>query len=229
MKAAEEEKEKRDLKAVGTRPLAFRNKPQLAPASAKSQLKEVQASEDIAKAAAVPLPPSPQAVPAGIPLPPSRSGTPSSAIITAEVEHTLDEVGGHDPASGAGDLEARQHTELAEIGTSTPQRSSWTNSAVRDIGKTPISSLVSAIQRGFLNTPNSPLSPPSAYAGSGEPWTGWPADMGPFAQMLPVTKDEVEAKEVVSPSPRADVKWLTGLTPEEDSFYRPALAQMDMN
>ncbi|VDB83453.1 unnamed protein product [Peniophora sp. CBMAI 1063] len=66
-------------------------------------------------------------------------------------------------------------------------------------GKTPISSLVAAIQAGFLPTPGGPhvLSPPANYAAPGETWNGWPAGMGAFAQDLTPRGNRVNAEEGV--------------------------------
>ncbi|KAI0029211.1 hypothetical protein K488DRAFT_88969 [Vararia minispora EC-137] len=190
------------LDKKGSKALAVENKRQLPTISRR--LPSTKTQEELSKAAKVPLPQSPKIQPAEVPLPPSCPTTPPIVDV-------------NDTSMRSGGVDVLMPTGLQQPCCNA------------DASKTPISSLVDAIQRGFMYTPHSPLSPPSSYAGSGEPWAGWPAGMGPFAQMLPLAKEDNHSREDSSPSPRTEAKWLTGLMPEEDSFSRPALADMDIN
>lgn len=239
MKAAEKEKQHRALTVP--RPLAIRNKFKPVPRKRAGGEKE---EKDVAKAAAVPLPPSPgrKTGPTEVPLPPSRPASPpplqaqdaetpneAEEINDAEAKE-IEEVEDEIEVESEAEEESASLPPLVHAAT-TPRHPVITSIDAADVGKTPISSLVAAIQRGFLATPASPLSPPSVYGQAGEPWTGWPAGMGAFAQGLPVIKDEQSYTEADEMSPKTEAKWLKGLIPvmEEDSFCRPALVERDMN
>ena len=95
----------------------------------------------------IPLPPSPSAPPTEIPLPPSPDCMPHPA-----------------------DLEAQDEPAVATLSESTDPDGKQLRSAEPcqeqgDMGvpSTPITSLLSSIQRGFLFTPSTPLSPPQNY------------------------------------------------------------------
>ncbi|KAG9316527.1 clasp N terminal-domain-containing protein [Chiua virens] len=92
----------------------------------------------------VPLPPSPSTSPMEIPLPPSPDRTP----------HSVDSEGQNAPApmtlSGSTDVGENQPGPVAIL-------------QEKDMPSTPITTLLSSIQRGFLFTPSSPLSPPQNY------------------------------------------------------------------
>ncbi|KAG8213851.1 clasp N terminal-domain-containing protein [Butyriboletus roseoflavus] len=92
----------------------------------------------------IPLPPSPSVPPTEIPLPPSPHCTP-------------------DPA----DPEAQDEPPVATLSESTDPAGKQLRSAesCQELGfpSTPITTLLSSIQRGFLFTPSTPLSPPQNY------------------------------------------------------------------
>ncbi|KAG1807613.1 clasp N terminal-domain-containing protein [Suillus subaureus] len=101
----------------------------------------------------VPLPPSPTVCPAAVPLPSSpvcsprqspQLELPASEELSAQV--TDDDTGDVRPPSTSIEATPSRNVNFQE----SPS-------------KTPITALLSSIQRGFLFTPSSPLSPPQAY------------------------------------------------------------------
>jgi len=111
-----------------------------------------------ASPASVPLPPSPEASPSLTPLP--DSPTPPVQLdevrddqITTHSTQTLPALFPHTPPSN-----------ITTVAHNKPELPAEGVDICVDAGRTPISALVSSIQRGFLFTPHSPLSPPQSYA-----------------------------------------------------------------
>lgn len=104
----------------------------------------------------VPLPPSPTVCPTAVPLP---SSPPCSPRQSPQLEP---------PASGGQSVQVTiDDTHVAK--DVRPPSTSIEATPLRNVNlqespsKTPITALLSSIQRGFLFTPSSPLSPPQAY------------------------------------------------------------------
>jgi hypothetical protein len=104
----------------------------------------------------VPLPPSPTVCPTAVPLP-------SSPVCSSCQSPQLEP-----PASG--ELYAHVNGDDTHVaGDVSPPSTSIEATPSRNVdfqdspSKTPITTLLSSIQRGFLFTPSSPLSPPQAY------------------------------------------------------------------
>jgi hypothetical protein len=150
MKAAEEEKERRAATKGPTKPLTIRSKGKAVHPRARSKVVEIPAA-----ALATPLPPSPEVRPADIPLPVSPLSAPLVAVETRDeqiaVPSTTDTVDNlatdneHPPVPMPMPTPIQVHPAQAF--------------GVVMAKKTPISALVGSIQRGFLLSPNSPLSP----------------------------------------------------------------------
>ncbi|KAI0313013.1 hypothetical protein OF83DRAFT_591572 [Amylostereum chailletii] len=226
MKASEETKKgalkPAPMKLPARKPLLIRAKTGSgAPSSFKPSSRSKLASTDavVEVAAAVPLPPSPHSTPEPslVALPPSPVETPQDIDEIPTSEQKND---GH---SDALDPTPPELVVSASVATPVKDDATSATSAFQDVGKTPISALVSSIQRGFLFTPNSPLSPPQSYAvpapGEGGPWTftAWPRGMGAFGQMLPAIQDEPSFEGVIdSSSPKRSAD-------ESGDFCRPAL------
>lgn len=104
----------------------------------------------------VPLPPSPTVCPAAVPLPSSPVYSPrQSPQLEPSASEDLSTQVTSDDTHGAGDV----HPPF----TSTEATPSRNMNFQESPSKTPITALLSSIQRGFLFTPSSPLSPPQAY------------------------------------------------------------------
>lgn len=138
MKAAEEEKERRAVAKGSTKPLTIRPKRKAVPPKATSKEGELPAA-----AIVTPLPPSPEVRPADIPLPVSPVGDDRVLL------------------SSTNEKEGNEATTIDEqVPVLTPaQMHPVQTFGVVTVAKTPISALVSSIQRGFLLSPNSPMSP----------------------------------------------------------------------
>jgi hypothetical protein len=157
MKAADEEKERRIVAKGSTKPLTIRPRHKAVPR--KATFKKV---DMLATAITTPLPHSPEVRPADVPLPaspqdgqialPSLNDTESNVVAAANE---------HSPVP----TPAQAHP-VQTFGAAT-------------VGKTPISALVSSIQRGFLLSPNSPLCPAQPDAEWECPaWPGPVLDVG---------------------------------------------------
>lgn len=95
----------------------------------------------------IPLPPSPSTSPAEIPLPPSPDCTPHPADPENRDEPVVQSLSGSTDPAGKQSRSAQPCQEQGDIGPPS----------------TPITTLLASIQRGFLFTPSSPLSPPQNY------------------------------------------------------------------
>lgn len=138
MKAADEEKERRAVVKGSTKPLTIR--PKRKAVHPKATPKELELP---AVAIVTPLPPSPEVRPADIPLPVSPVSVRDDRV----------------PLSSTNEKESN---EAATVDEHLPVLTPAQTHPVQTFGvvaKTPISALVSSIQRGFLLSPNSPLSP----------------------------------------------------------------------
>ena len=140
MKAADEEKQRRAVAKGPTKPLTLRLKRKAIPSKAASKEVELPAA-----AISTPLPPSPELRPADVPLPLSpvsaQDGRVALSSTNNEERNLAKAVDEHPPIP----TPAQMHP-VQPFGVVT-------------VAKTPISALVSSIQRGFLLSPNSPLSP----------------------------------------------------------------------
>jgi len=156
MKAAEEEKERRaDAKGRGTtKPLTIRRKLKAIPPKAAP----IVDMEIPAAATTTPLPPSPEVKPADIPLPESPAESPVSAPLAVQEEQVAAPTE-NDEECAAVPVPVEEHSRIP---TPTPPQLHTGHPfgvAPATVAKTPISALVHSIQRGFLISPNSPLSP----------------------------------------------------------------------
>lgn len=95
----------------------------------------------------IPLPPSPSIPPTEVPLPPSPDCTPHPDDAEAQDEPVVASLSGSTDPAGK---QSRSVEPYQEQGDMYPP-------------STPITTLLSSIQRGFLFTPSSPLSPPQNY------------------------------------------------------------------
>ncbi|KAF8554713.1 hypothetical protein OG21DRAFT_1496817 [Imleria badia] len=95
----------------------------------------------------IPLPPSPSISPTEIPLPPSPDCTARPADPEAQDEPVVATLTGSTEPAGKQLISAEPCQEQGDVGAPS----------------TPITTLLSSIQRGFLFTPSSPLSPPQNY------------------------------------------------------------------
>jgi len=142
----------------------------------------------------VPLPPSPTVCPATVPLPSSPACSPHQSRqfeLPASGELSVQET--------AHDLHVPQDVGHPSINaTPSPRDIDFQESP----SKTPITALFSSIQRGFLFTPSSPLSPPQGYV----------------TEIITHTN---------SPMAHKDIAWVTSLV--QDSTARQALEVMDIN
>jgi hypothetical protein len=138
MKAAGEEKERRAVAKGSTKPLTNRPRYRAVPPRATSKKVDIPAA-----AITTPLPPSPEVRPADVPLP--ASPVPAQDDQIASLNDT------ESNAVAAAD-------EHSPVPTSAQVHPVQSFGAVT-VAKTPISALVRSIQRGFLLSPNSPLSP----------------------------------------------------------------------
>jgi hypothetical protein len=145
MKAAEEEKAHRVVAKGSTKPLTIRPKSKAIPPKVDSREVEIPAA-----AITTPLPSSPEVRPADVPLPAS----PVSAPLAPAGDQD-----GHvavlSPTDAGSNVTAHGHPSVptpTQVKTAHPF-------GIGMATKTPISALVNSIQRGFLLSPNSPLSP----------------------------------------------------------------------
>ena len=140
VKAAGEEKERRTVAKGSTKPLTIRPRHKAVLPKATSKRVDFPAA-----AITTPLPPSPEVIPADVPLPASPVPTQDGHIAFPSLNEAENNVVAapnvNPPVSTPGQLHPVQNT----MGVT--------------VTKTPISALVSSIQRGFLLSPNSPLSP----------------------------------------------------------------------
>ena len=159
MKAAHEEKERRAVTKGPTKPLTIRLRHKTLPPRATSKKVDTPAA-----AITTPLPPSPEVRPADVPLPASPVPAQDDQIALPSLYDTENNVAAADERSPA----------------PTPtQVPSVQNFGAVTVVKTPISALVSSIQRGFLLSPNSPLSPAQPDAEWECPaWPGLVLDVG---------------------------------------------------
>jgi hypothetical protein len=163
MKAAEEEKEKRAVAKGGTKPLIIRPKGKAIATKATSNEAGVPAA-----AMTRPLPPSPEMRPADVPLP-------ASPVLVPMVTQS-----GQTAVSSTNDSESapapvNEHASMPTPAVVQPSHAF----GVARTAKTPISALVSSIQRGFLFSPNSPLSPVQPDVEWECPaWPGVPLNVG---------------------------------------------------
>ena len=167
IKAAEEEKGRRaDAKGM-TKPLTIRRRGKAVPPKITPTEAEIPAA-----ATATPLPPSPEVRPVDVPLPES----PVSAPLEVQEEQAV--VPSENDTEGAA-VPTEEHPL-----TPTPIPTTSHPFGVALATKTPISALVHSIQRGFLFSPNSPLSPAQPDA----EWE-YPAWPGPPGVVLSVGED----------------------------------------
>ncbi|KAI0267166.1 clasp N terminal-domain-containing protein [Gloeopeniophorella convolvens] len=168
MKAAEEEKGRRAAaKGPVTKSLAVKKAKAAAPAKATAKQTEVPPA-----AISTPLPPSPEVKAVEVPLPESPVIAPLD-VQEVQVEAQQEE---QEQLLAQPEQAEVQQTAPPQVdsGASTPSSSDrhpvtpaqdplahpFGVAAPAVAGKTPISALVNSIQRGFLFSPNSPLSPP---------------------------------------------------------------------
>ena len=179
MKAAGEEKERRALAKELTKPLTIRPRH-------KAVLSKVTSKKVDIPAAAIttPLPPSPEVRPADVPLP--ASPVPAQDDQTALP--SLNDTEGKVVAA------ANEHSPMSN----PAQAHAVQNFGAVTVAKTPISALVSSIQRGFLLSPNSPLSPAQPDAEWECPaWPGLVPDVGEGPSFEGVTESTVKRHPAV--------------------------------
>ena len=143
MKVADEERERRLAAKASTKPLTIRPKGKAVPPKAISKEAKIPAA-----AIATPLPPSPEVRPIDVPLPPSPVSAPLVAV-------------GGEPEQVAVPSAKDPENSIAAVNGCPPMPTPTQVHPFKmaTASKTPISALVSSIQRGFLMSPNSPLSP----------------------------------------------------------------------
>lgn len=139
-KAADEEKERRAVANGSTRPLTIQPRHKAVPLKATSKKVDVPAV-----AMTTPLPPSPQVRPADVPLPASPVPAQDDQIALPSLNDT----------EGKVETATNEHSPVPTPAQVHPVQ----NFGAATMSRTPISALVSSIQRGFLLSPNSPLSP----------------------------------------------------------------------
>jgi hypothetical protein len=140
MKAAGEEKERRAVAKGSTKPLTIRPRHKAVPPKVTSKKVDI-----LAAAITTPLPPSPEVRPADVPLPAS----PVHAKDDQMALPSLNNAEGNVAAATNGHLPVPTPAQVHSV----------QNFGAVTVAKTPISALVNSIQRGFLLSPNSPLSP----------------------------------------------------------------------
>ncbi len=139
MKAVNVEKERHAVAKGSTKPLMIRPKIKAVPPKTTSRKVDIPAA-----AIATPLPPSPEVRPADVPLPASPISAQDAQVALTPIDDTESNV------VAAVD----EHLPVPAPAQVHPE-----NFGIVTVSKTPISALVSSIQRGFLLSPNSPLSP----------------------------------------------------------------------
>ena len=170
MKASVEEKGRRADAKGPTKPLTIRRKCKTVPPPKVTPNK----TEIPAAATTTPLPPSPEVRPVDVPLPES----PVSAPLAVQEEQAVVSSEKDTESGGAAAPVVEEHPL-----TPTPVLASHPF-GVALAAKTPISALVHSIQRGFLFSPNSPLSPAQPDA----EWE-YPAWPGPAGVVLSVGEE----------------------------------------
>ena len=166
MKAAEEEKARRAVAKGSTKPLTIRPKGKAIPTKANSKEAEIPAA-----AMATPLPPSPEVRPTDVPLP--ESPVSARLVPMGDQDEHVAVLSANDAKGDA--ITASEHLPMA---APAPAHSAHPF-GVGMAAKTPISTLVNSIQRGFLLSPNSPLSPAQPDAEWECPaWPGLAVNMG---------------------------------------------------
>jgi hypothetical protein len=188
MKAAEEEKARRAVANGPTRPLTIRPKGKAIPPKTNSKDAEIPAA-----AMTTPLPPSPEVRPTDIPLPQSPV-----SVRLVQVEDQ-DE---HAVVLSANDEKGNAMTASKHLPIPTPAAAhSAQPFGVGMAAKTPISALVNSIQRGFLLSPNSPLSPAQPDAEWKCPaWPGPAINMGEEPSFEGVSESTMKRPLVVAGS-----------------------------
>lgn len=160
MKAADEEKERRAVAKGLTKPLTIRPRHKAVPPKATSKKVDI-----LAAAITTPLPSSPEVRPADVPLPASPVPAQDDQIALPSL---------NDAESNVVAV-VNEHSPVPTPAQAHPVQSL----GVVTVTKTPISALVSSIQRGFLLSPNSPLSPAQPDAEWECPaWPGLVPDVG---------------------------------------------------
>jgi hypothetical protein len=188
MKAAEEEKARRAVAKGPARPLTIRSKGKAIPPKA------ITKEEDIPAAAmAMPLPPSPEVRPNDVPLPESP--------VSVRLDPTGDQ-DEHVAVLSANDAKGNVMTASEHLPIPTPAAPRSAHPfGVGMASKTPISALVNSIQRGFLLSPNSPLSPAQPDAEWECPaWPGLAINMGEEPSFEGVAESTVKRPLVVAGS-----------------------------
>ncbi|KAG6372351.1 clasp N terminal-domain-containing protein [Boletus reticuloceps] len=117
------------------------------PRNAQKSTRSLVNSEKETSPTLIPLPPSPSTSPTEIPLPQSPDGTPRPPEPEAQDEPVLATLSGSTEPARKQLRSAEPCQEQGDTGTPS----------------TPITTLLASIQRGFLFTPSSPLSPPQNY------------------------------------------------------------------
>jgi hypothetical protein len=176
MKAADEEKERRTVAKGPTKPLTIRPRQKAVPPKVTSKKVNM-----LAAAMTTPLPPSPEVRPADVPLPaspvPDRIALPSLNDAESNMVAAANE---HSPVPTPAQVHPVQ------------------NFGALTVAKTPISALVSSIQRGFLLSPNSPLSPAQPDAEWECPaWPGLVLDVREGPSFEGVTESTVKRPAVL--------------------------------
>ncbi|KAI0058059.1 hypothetical protein BV25DRAFT_1919593 [Artomyces pyxidatus] len=232
MKASEHDKKSTaaNVKATGTmRPLSIRPKTkpsgdaQKAPSKPATKSARTKEADAIIPEASVPLPASPtaSAKAACVPLPPSPT-------VQAQEDADIVEIVEDQPVAPKIEhaVDSPQSASTGS-GPATPAKDSYLAAQSFSLAtKTPISTLMSNIQRGFLFSPNSPLSPPQSYATTGSEgedgaWTypSWP----PQVKNVPIFgQGEPIFEEAMEPP-------LKGSIEGESEQVRRALVEVDMN
>ena len=160
MKAANEEKERRAVAKGPTKPLTIRPRHKVVPPKATSKKADIPAAAII-----TPLPPSPEVRPADVPLPASPVPAQDDQMALVSPSDTESKV----VAAANGQSPVPTPAQVHPV----------QNFGAVSTAKTPISALVSSIQRGFLISPNSPLSPAQPDAEWECPaWPGLVPDVG---------------------------------------------------
>ena len=179
MKAANEEKERRAVAKGSTKPLTIRPRHKAAPPKTASKKVGI-----LAAAITIPLPPSPEVRPVDEPLPASPVPAQDDQIALPSLNDTESNVVAASNEDSPVPTPAQVHP-VQNFGAVT-------------VAKTPISALVSSIQRGFLLSPNSPLSPAQPDAEWECPaWPGLVLDVGEGPSFEGVTESTVKGPAVL--------------------------------
>ena len=171
IKAGEEEKGRRADARGTTKPLTIRRKCKIVPS-------KVTPNEAETAATMTPLPPSPEVKPVDVPLPESPVSAPLPLAVQEEVQVVVPSEEKDTEGAAAVPVEEHPLTPTPAVVASHPF-------GVALATKTPISALVHSIQRGFLFSPNSPLSP--AQPDASWEYPAWP---GPAGVVLSVGGEE---------------------------------------